>query len=93
MSYQGWQNYETWATALWIDNEQNSYQHRCHLTDIAQEEDLEKDKRIVSLANSLKEWIESANPLAESANLFSDLLQSALSEIDWQEIAENFLAE
>ena len=26
MSYNGWTNYETWAVALWIDNEQATYQ-------------------------------------------------------------------
>lgn len=25
--YNGWQNYETWNVALWLDNEQGSYNY------------------------------------------------------------------
>ena len=25
--YNGWTNYETWATALWLDNERESYDY------------------------------------------------------------------
>ena len=91
--YNGWNNYETWLAALWIDNEYSSYQYRCELVEQVKEEHGEKDDREYCLASTLKDWIEEQNPLADSASLFTDLLNSALSEVDWQEIAENFLAE
>lgn len=91
--YNGWNNYETCATALWIDNDYDSYLYRCELVEQVKEEHEDQEKQEDCLASSLKDWIESQNPLAESASLFTDLLNSALSEIDWQEIAENFLAE
>ena len=91
--YNGWNNYETWATALWIDNDYGSYQYRCELVEQVKKEHEEKENRENCLASNLKDWIESQNPIADSANLFTDLLNSALSEVDWQEIAENFLAE
>ena len=91
--YNGWNNYETWVTALWIDNDYDSYQYRCELVEQVRKEHSEKDKRENCLASTLKDWIESQNPLADNADLFTDLLNSALAEIDWQEIAENFLAE
>ncbi|MEM8723111.1 MAG: hypothetical protein AAGE84_28140 [Cyanobacteria bacterium P01_G01_bin.39] len=91
--YNGWNNYETWLTALWIDNDCGSYQYRCELVEQVTEEHEENSDRENCLASSLKEWIESQNPLAENANLFTDLLNSALSMVDWDEIAENFLAE
>ena len=91
--YNGWHNYETWVTALWIDNDYGSYQYRCELVEQVREEHEDKEKQENCLASNLKDWIESQNPLAENADLFTDLLNSALSEIDWQEIAENFLAE
>ena len=31
--YNGWNNYETWVTALWIDNDYGTYQHRCELVE------------------------------------------------------------
>jgi hypothetical protein len=91
--YNGWNNYETWATALWIDNDYGSYQYRCELVEQVKEEHEDEDEQESCLASSLKDWIEEQNPLTESASLFTDLLNSALSEVDWQEIAENFLAE
>ena len=27
MTYNGWKNYETWAAALWIDNDSSSYDY------------------------------------------------------------------
>ena len=27
MSYNGWTNYETWNVALWMDNDETSYQY------------------------------------------------------------------
>jgi hypothetical protein len=101
-SYNGWTNYETWVTALWIDNDYQSYQYRCELVEKVKKKYLENSDESQAetlhdcacrLASSLKDWIEEQNPLAENANVFTDLLNSALSEIDWQEIAENFLAE
>ena len=92
-TYNGWKNYETWATALWIDNDYGSYQHRCELVEQAKEEHKDEDERENCLASSLKDWIEEQNPLAGNASVFADLLNSALSEIDWYEIAENFLSE
>lgn len=91
--YNGWNNYETWAVALWIDNDYGSYQYRCELVGQVKEEHEDENKRENCLASGLRNWIEEQNPLTESASLFTDLLNSALSEVDWREIAENFLAE
>jgi hypothetical protein len=92
-TYNGWTNYETWVTALWIDNDRSSYDYRNELADQAKKEHKEERDRIGCLATSLKDWIEELNPLAGEANLFCDLLNAALSEVDWHEIAENFLSE
>ena len=91
--YNGWNNYQTWVTALWIDNDYGSYQYRCELVEQVKEEHEDEEEQENCLASSLKNWIEEQNPLADDASVFADLLNSALSEIDWQEIAENFLAE
>ncbi|MCC0178420.1 hypothetical protein I4641_15690 [Waterburya agarophytonicola K14] len=91
--YNGWNNYETWAVALWIDNDYNSYQYRCELVERVKEEYEDEDERENCLTSSLKGWIEEQNPIADTSSLFTDLLNSALSKVDWQEIAENFLTE
>lgn len=42
-------------------------------------------------AQAFKDWIaDAANPLAESANLYTDLLGWALSYVDWRHLAEHY---
>lgn len=85
MTYNGWKNYETWVVALWIDNDEGSYN---------ESRDLIRDcKETYEAADILKNWIEEMNPLNDSASPWSDLLGAALSEVDWFEIAENYLSE
>lgn len=82
--YNGYTNYETWAVSLWIDNDPGLYND---VQELARENvDSEYD-----LANTIKDFIEEFNPLAENADMFSDLMQSALQNVNWQEIAENWI--
>lgn len=96
-TYNGWTNYETWATALWIDNEQGSYYQRCEM---AQEcwDDAEPTKYRTreesaryALADRLKDWITDEDTMPRVGGLYSDLLNAALSEVNWDEIATNWM--
>lgn len=91
--YNGWKNYETWAVALWIDNEQWSQEYARELAEQATTDSSISEGRTAEgvLADTIKQWVEGQNPLAETATLFSDLLNAALSEVDWYEIAEHYL--
>ena len=97
MAYNGWKNYETWNVALWIDNDQGNYNHRQSLAQDAWDDaeagrySTREQNAKSALADSLKDWIEEQNPLANEASMFADLMNAALSEVDWYEIAENFL--
>jgi len=76
--YNGWKNYETWDVVLWIDNDQG-----------LQEEVLDLGREVAEdapFADNIKEIIEAMAPELE-ASMFSDLLNSALSEVDWYELA------
>lgn len=80
-SYNGWSNYETWNVALWLDNEQGTYDEA---------RDMARHARGVgALADSLKSWIHDMAPDL-GASMFSDLLTAALGEVDWYEIAEHY---
>jgi hypothetical protein len=101
--YNGWKNYETWAMALWIDNDQGSYTYARELMDGAEPNAtsvayaLDRDPAGV-LADALKDWQEECMYDWEEidsrpASVFTDLLHAAFGEVDWYEIAENYLSE
>lgn len=92
--YNGWSNYETWAVALWINNDQGSQEYAYELARQAYddaEEGVEPHRSKAQLSDSLKDWHEEQMPEVEG--VFADLLGAALGEVDWYEIAETFLAE
>ncbi len=95
MSYNGWKNYATWNVALWIDNEEGTYKYRCQLAERAKLLAQAGDESAQGLlANMLKDWINDGNPLAKGkGSVYSDLLTAALDDVDWLEIAANFLEE
>lgn len=97
--YNGWANYETWNVALWIDNEQGSYRARQKMAEDAWKtteykrtysSQTREDSAKCLLADSLKDWIEEMAPDL-GASMFADLLNAALGEVDWYEMADNFL--
>ena len=97
MAYNGWNNYETWCVALWASNEQHTYNLTCAMAQDAYD-NAEPGKHVtrteqatMDLADALKEWMDSENPLAGESSLWSDLLGAALSEVDWREWAENLM--
>jgi len=101
--YQGWRNYETWAVALWLDNERKSYEHwreearRCQHEASTDQRVIDgiwtpKEAATFNLADQLREEIEAERPLT-APTMYTDLLSSALSEVDWQEVAAILLSE
>lgn len=88
--YNGWANYETWCVHLWLTNEEGSYRYW--------REEAERHRKKAgedasgTLAEQLKNELEEASPV-EEASLFSDLLNAALGEVDWHEVADAFLEE
>jgi len=98
--YNGWTNYETWLCALWWDNDQGLYSMRGE-----QAEELVRDHSPLDENDgygrmeaeiAFAGWIEDftkENLLPEIEGFAADLLNSAVSEINWREIAENWLSE
>lgn len=98
--YQGWQNYETWAIALWLDNEEANYvMVRDWVTELRGAEPEQVKEGIwtaeealkFNLADRIQEFFEDNNPLADEATVYSDLMHAALSEVDWHEVAEHYI--
>jgi hypothetical protein len=102
-TYNGWTNYETWAVALWIDNERGSYEYwreeaKRHRKEapvcrqVAEEIWTAEQAARFNLADQIKEEMEDGSPIKE-ASVYADLLGAALGDVDWQEIAANILEE
>ncbi len=105
-TYNGWTNYETWNVALWLDNEQGSYNYWQDRASECYDEAKEtpsanarltgrepfstKERATFALADALKDEIEEGNPL-QDAGMYSDLLGAAISEVNWHEIAGHYL--
>ena len=96
-TYNGWTNYETWAVNLWIGNEEGSYrfwQERAAYWK-AQPSTSEvwtpAESTKYNLAEELKTEVEDNQPAAIQGTLYADLLQGALSEVNWTEIAAGLL--
>lgn len=103
--YNGWTNYETWVVALWLDNEEGSYNYwREVLAEIREESQdgglrseyspssvTDDDLVRYELADRLKDQHEEFMPEVEG--VYSDLLNAALSEVNWGEIAGNMMEE
>lgn len=82
--YQGWTNYETWAANNWLDESGSE------LSAVIQEfknEIEDKESAIYEASEALKEIITEQNPV-ESGTIWSDLMEAALSAVNWRAIVE-----
>lgn len=94
--YNGWTNYETWNLALWIDNEMGSQTYwreraietYAHAT--ANDTFTREDSAALDLAEELKDSIEQDAPELEPS-FYSDMLNAGISEVNWYEIARNWI--
>jgi hypothetical protein len=93
MAYNGWTNYETWNVALWMDNDAGSYeQARDDARQALEDADNDADDAKQALAGTLQSQHEEALPDL-GASVWADLLGSALSDVNWHEIAGNLVDE
>lgn len=106
-TYNGWKgfgslssSYNTWLTALWLSNTEIDYLHWREMardiiaTAVGGHETWTKDEEVLfNLTAALKEEFDRCNPLVNEATFWSDLMASALEEINFEEIAEHILEE
>lgn len=91
MPYQGYKNYETWAVSLWLLNDEGLYRMvREWVAELAEEAGSKKE-HLRLVAHHVKDWIEENNPLADDPSCYSDILTAAIGEVDWVDVAEDFI--
>ena len=95
-TYNGYTNYETWLVALHLDNsqgDQEMWNERAE--DALRVTDFDNDKAINRLADEMEEELENGEMVEEMMkplpSMYQDLLNGALSEVDWRDIAENYV--
>tara|TARA_R100001530_G_scaffold136358_1_gene116683 strand:+ start:1463 stop:1741 length:279 start_codon:yes stop_codon:yes gene_type:complete len=77
--YNGWTNRFTWLVSLWLDNDQGIHEE---LKEIANSSEYELD---IDRDDALKEFVEEL-VCVDEASLKCDLINHALSEVNWKEI-------
>lgn len=103
-NYNGWTNYETWAVKLWMDNDQGSSTYWSEATTEAWAATAHsqpnqfmnhRDNARLVLSERLESEhdSQSEHPVFAAANgtVYADLLNAALSEVNWREIADALL--
>ena len=79
-TYNGWTNYETWLVSLWTDGD-------WYITELAATSEDHRGEA----SQALKEYVQETyqNKADSKATLASDLLNTAMSEVNWYEIMES----
>ena len=85
--FNGYQDYPTWVTALWMDNEPASNDFLYYL---ANRESVHETERVELLdkAGQLEEYVRELILDDQSTGMASDLLKYTLDVIDWVGIIE-----
>lgn len=88
-TYNGYTNFETWLVALWLDEygEEDYWRERAQeAVDNADSEPFSGPERF--FADDLKDWIVDEVENAKLSGLLADLLNAAVSRVNWYEIAK-----
>ena len=91
MSYNGWQNYETWLAGLYFEGIDWRDFVETVLLGEEEDEEITEDKKVAMLAKCLKDCVEDEADVAGLDGFLYGLLTSAISEIDFTELATAFL--
>ena len=84
--YNGWDNYETWCVNLWLSSNDQETVNIIH--ELVAEADTP-----YSAGQAIREYVEDLNPVGDQASMFTDLLNGALSVVNWGEVAQAFTEE
>lgn len=84
--YNGYANYPTWATKLWMDNNSSMYYHFKDFYKYLSKKNLSELDNRFEIEDEIKKLIEENEPEL-SPSLYSDLFTYAMHQIDYFELA------
>lgn len=99
--YNGWANYETWNYALWLDNDQGSYEYwqeraiEAYADAEACDTFTREENATFALRDMLKEEADefASQNCPGGSSWMADAVNSYLGSVDWQEIAEHYISD
>lgn len=84
-SYNGWTNYETWLVNLWLDEEDSK-------AELWDKVDMTQADAVRELATVIEDSvIDRVDEMGIENGMVRDLIGSALSEVNWDEIARSMV--
>ncbi len=79
--YNGWSNYETWVVHLWLTNDQGTDEYV---------RDKVRGLNTCDACEALEVIVSDDNPLEGQASMHADMLNAAISSVNWYELAKAF---
>lgn len=93
--HNGWANYNTWLIYTWMNNDEDSQKFFTEMVKdaytMAEEQQYftKEEEAIIILAEDLKYHFVDNYEIEDVNGIYHDLLMSALSDVDWHEIASH----
>lgn len=95
-THNGWTNYETWNIKLWMDNEANTQEYwrdraiNWLSISIADNVFTKEERATLDLADEIRDEFNEGMPDL-GCSTYADLLNGAMSEVNWYEIAKSLI--
>jgi hypothetical protein len=94
--HQGYTNYNTFVVHMELHNDGDTYNYWRERAQECKEAAANPEETLPAnylLADLLKESIQDNSPLADTATVYTSLLDAAISEVNWLELAQEFFDE
>jgi hypothetical protein len=82
-TYNGWENYPTWAVYSWLSSNEATYSFIGNM--------VEELDGLYEAEAAIRNYVELRNPIGDQASMYADLLNFSIGMVNFGEIAKAFL--